>query len=110
MKTLKKSIAGVVMLPVLALTYPHAACWAGSPLFAKTEKTTITRHEPKVLSTPAEDIPVVQAEPGEQKGANKWLWIGLGVLAIGGIAAAAGGGGGGGDGNGGDTGSVTVGW
>jgi hypothetical protein len=46
--------------------------------------------------------PPPEPKPGEKKKekgffARNWMWIGLGVLAVGGIAAAVGGGGGGGD-------------
>lgn len=109
MKTLKKSIAGVVTISVLGLTYPHFACCAGTRLFVKADQPAITQHAPKILSTPAENIPLVEAAPEEKKGISKWVWIGLGVLAVGGIAAAAGGGGGGG-GGGSDDADVSLSW
>jgi hypothetical protein len=43
--------------------------------------------QPEILATPEEDIPVEKIE----KGGVSWLWIILGVVAVGGIAAAAGG-------------------
>ncbi len=69
----------------------------------------ITPYSPETKQTPA--IEVVK----EEKGGISWLWIILGVVAVGGIAAAAGGkkdssssssGGGGG----GSTGTTTVTW
>ena len=59
----------------------------------------VTTRQPQVLSSPEEDIPVVEKATSEKKGGAKWLWALLGVALIGGIAAAAGGGGGGDDGD-----------
>ena len=56
----------------------------------------VTTRQPQVLSSPEEDIPVVEKATSEKKGGVKWLWALLGVAIIGGIAAVAGGGGGGG--------------
>ena len=61
------------------------------------------------------DIPLTEVEKTEKKGFSKWVWIGLGVLAVGGAALALGGGGGGdgggGGGDGGDgTGDVSITW
>ena len=39
---------------------------------------------------------VAAAKPEEEKGVSKWVWIGLGVLAVGALAGGGGGGGGGG--------------
>ena len=67
-----------------------------------------------VLSTPEKDIPLKKVEKTEKKGFSKWVWIGLGVLAVGGAALAIGGGGSGGNGDGGDggdgTGDVSITW
>ena len=60
----------------------------------------ITPYPPETKQTPA--IEEVKAE----KGGVSWLWIILGVVAVGGIAAAAGGGGGS---SGGSSGGVTAG-
>lgn len=71
----------------------------------------VTTRQPQVLSSPEEDIPVVEKATSEKKGGAKWLWALLGVALIGGIAAAAGGGGGGGGGDDGDdgtTGSIVI--
>lgn len=76
-----------------------------------TATAGITTRQPQVLSSPEENIPVVEKATSEKKGGMKWLWALLGVALIGGIAAAAGGGGGGGGGDdGGDdtTGSIVI--
>lgn len=54
------------------------------------EPKAVTAHSPEVWTTQEEKIPVELVE----KKTSKWVWIGLGVLALGGAAAAAGGGGG----------------
>ena len=71
----------------------------------------ITPYPPETKQTPAIE------EVKEEKGGISWLWIILGVVAVGGIAAAAGGGksdssssSGGGGGGGGSTGTTTVTW
>ena len=74
----------------------------------------MAKSQPEVLATPEEDIPVEKIE----KGGVSWLWIILGVVAVGGIAAAAGGGGssspsGGSSSSGGggsSTGTTTISW
>jgi hypothetical protein len=74
---------------------------------------TKTRHKPEVLSTPEKDIPLTEVEKTEKKGISKWVWIGLGVLAVGGAALALGGGSGGSGGSGvdgGGTGDVSITW
>lgn len=114
MRILKKCIAGLLVLSFIGLYLPKNSYCAGSGLFAKTDKKSITRHEPKIMSTPEKDIPLEKAaKEGEKKGFN-WLLIGAGAALVLGLAAA-GGGGGGGDGPGPtpadlDTGSITVGW
>ena len=47
----------------------------------------MAKGQPEVLATPEEEIPVEKVE----KGGVSWLWIILGLVAVGGIAAAAGG-------------------
>ncbi len=72
----------------------------------------ITPYPPKTKQTPAIE------EVKEEKGGVSWLWIILGIAAVGGIAAAASGGGkqdsssssGGGGGGGGSTGTTTITW
>jgi hypothetical protein len=72
----------------------------------------ITRNDPEMRATPAENIPV---ETGKKS--KTWLWVLLGVVAVGAIVAVAAGGGGGGGGGGSsstgtaaNTGSASVGW
>ncbi|MBI4690501.1 MAG: hypothetical protein HY754_09590 [Nitrospirae bacterium] len=90
--------------------YPAISFAEESYYLAEAE---ITKHPPEILATDEEDIPTIQ----ESKSSSGWIWIVLGLLAVGGgVAALAGGGGGGGGSSsssgGGDTtpGSVTVGW
>jgi hypothetical protein len=71
----------------------------------------ITQNLPEMRSTPAENIPVETVK----KSGKLWLWVLLGVVAVGAIVAvAASGGGGGGSSSSssdrGSTGSVSVGW
>ncbi len=96
MKRLFKCIAGLLILSVIGLYSPRISFCAGSGLFAKADKKTITRHEPKIMSEPARDIPVAAAKTTKKK-KTPWLWIGLGAVAVIGVAAMAGGGGGGDD-------------
>lgn len=110
MGELKKYMVGLLILSLIAISFPGAPLCTAASLFAQADLDTITRHEPKIMSTPQEDIPLMQTEKSEEKGTSKWLLIGLGVLAIGGLAMAAGGGGGGGDPEPDPTGSVSVGW
>jgi hypothetical protein len=110
MKLLKKGFTGMLVLAFLALSLPRVAFCDGSTLFAKADQKTITRHEPKVMTSPAKAIPLAQGEQG-QKSKGSYLWIGLGAVVLLGLVAAGGGGGGGDSGNNGDdTGSITVGW
>ncbi len=100
-------MAMVLILSIFSLNFPVM-------VFAQNEiriaKTDITEHPPMILTTPEVNTSV---EKVQKKTTNKWVWIGLGVLALGGAAAA----GGGGDDGGGpqtpagsDTGDVTVTW
>jgi hypothetical protein len=119
MEMLKKVMAGLLTLSVLVLYFPKIATAAQFRLLSKaSDQSTMTKHQPKILATPEENIPVEQVAADKKK-SKKWLWITLGALAlVGVIAAAGGGGGGGGDGGGGgggtsdtgDTGDVTVSW
>jgi hypothetical protein len=111
MKLWKRLLIAALVLLTLHLYFPHIA-FAGDEqyLFSKVD---ITKHEPEILSTPEEDIPVIK------KKGSSWGWYILLVLVAGGAAAAAAGGGeetqtsptppSNGD-NGGDTGDVTVTW
>jgi len=85
---LKRAVALTLILPVVCLYFPAAG-------FSSTETDKqITQHPVNFSALPMEQIPV---ETVEKKKISKWVWIGLGVLAAGGIAAAAAGGSGGGD-------------
>jgi len=80
MNFLKKLIALTTVLSVFCLYFPAA-------VFAKPEPTkNITKHPVKISTLPEVKIPV---ETVEKQKINKWVWIGLGVLAAGGVAAAA---------------------
>jgi len=111
MNIIKKSFILFLSLSVLFLQFPNAA-FAKFYTIAKVS-SKITKKVPQVLSTPEEDIPVVEKAGPPKKGGSKMLWYILGLAVVAGIAAAAGGGGGGGDddGGGGDgTGTITVRW
>lgn len=111
MRILKKCIAGLLVLSLIGLYLPQNSYCAGSGRLAKTDKKSITRHKPRIMSTPEKDIPLAKAEAVEKKGFY-WLLIGAGAAIVLGLAAAAGGGGGG-DGlitPAENTTSVTVGW
>ncbi len=106
MSSLKRVTTMVLILSIFSLNFP-------AEVFAKKEillaNTGITEHQPMILATPEINIPVGKVQ---KKKISKWVWIGLGVLAVG---AAAGGGGGGGGSDapppaGADTGDVTVTW
>jgi len=109
-----KLIIGWMILSMVAINFPGSTLCNAASLYAQADLfTTKTRHKPEVLSTPEKDIPLTQVEKTEKKGFSKWVWIGFGVIAIGGAALALGGGGGGGDGasDGGDgTGDVSITW
>ena len=62
-----------------------------SPLSVKLEPSATVADTTDATDTMAADL---AADTGEKKGVSKWVWIGLGVLAVGAIAAAGGGGGG----------------
>ena len=96
MKRILKCIAGLLVLSVIGLYSPRVSFCAGSGLFAKADQKPITQHEPKIMSEPEKDIPVVAAKATKRK-KTPWLWIGLGAAALVGLAAIAAGSGGGGD-------------
>ncbi len=102
MESLKKLFTVVLALLILNLYLPNVTFAEQHQPFAKAG---ITKHKPETLSTPEEDMPVEVVK----KKSYTWLWVVLGVLAIGG-AAAVGGGGGDSGGGGGDSGDVTVTW
>jgi hypothetical protein len=114
MNFFKKTIGIMVIILLLGLHVPEISLAWRSPQYAKAN---ITKHAPEFLAPPAKRIPVETKEPVqalEKTKTNKWLWIGLGVLAAGALAAAGGGGGGGDSSSGGDddgiTGDITIKW
>jgi hypothetical protein len=113
MKMLKRGLAALLVLTFLALNLPNGAFCEDSLPFSKAAKKNITRHEPKIMTTPAKVIPMVRAEEKEQKSKSRYLWYGLGAAVVLGVVAAGaggGGGGGGGDTPGEETGNIAVGW
>ena len=115
MNSLKRMIIALLILSTIGLYFPRTILAEQNHLYVEKAVTKdITRHPPEMLSTPEEDIPVVEVP---KKKMSKWVWIGLGVLLAGGAAAVGGGGGGGDDGGGNgdstpppDTGDVTIQW
>jgi hypothetical protein len=110
MKMFKGGFSGLLILTFLSLNLPAAAQCEDSLSLARADKKHITRHEPRIMAAPEEDILVVQVE---KKSGPKYLWLGLGAAVVLGLVAAGAGGGGGG---GGDTppetgsGNISVGW
>jgi hypothetical protein len=88
MKATQKAICTLLVLTILGLYLPEISFCGGSGLFASAEKKTITEHEPKILSAPEQDIPMVAPEDGEPKSSRKYLWMGLGAAALIGLIAA----------------------
>jgi len=112
MRMSKELIIGWMILSMVAVNFPgRASCDAGS-LYAQADLLdTKTRHEPEALSTPEKDIPLTEVEETEKKGFSRWVWIGLGVLIVGGAALALGGGGAGDGADGADgTGDASITW
>lgn len=109
-----KLITGWMILSMVAINFPGSTLCNAASLYAQADLLdTKTRHTPEVLFTPEQDLPQAQVEKTEKKGFSTWVWIGLGVLAVGGAALALGGGGGddgGSGGSGGETGNVSVAW
>ena len=88
MDVLNRCISGLLVLFLTGLYFPKSASCADPQLFVKIDKNAITRHEPKVMATEEKEIPKVKVEEKKQKGLNKYLWIGLGTLLVGGTVAA----------------------
>jgi len=65
MKALKKGVCTFLILTMLGLYFPEISFCDGSRLFAKGDPKTITVHEPKIVSAPEQDIPLVAREGGE---------------------------------------------
>lgn len=111
MKLFDKCIVGLLVVAIIGLVLPQSAFCNDKGRIAKPAQKTITRHAPVMMSTPEEDITSAMAANDGKK--SKWLWVGLGVVLVGGLVAASSGGGGG---AGGTTnpesndGSISVGW
>jgi uncharacterized membrane protein YgcG len=110
MKLLKTTFTSLLIFSVFNLFLPWIAFAEEGHLFAKA---VVTKHRPEILSTPEQDIPVEKVK----KTSFKWIWVLLGVGAVGAVAAGGGGGGGdsgggsgGGGGGSGATGDVSVSW
>ncbi len=99
MKSVKRILAAVLILLMVNLYLPRITI---AEQHDSQAKAAITKHPPKILSTPEQEIPTVEGKK------PSWTWVLLvGLLA--GVAAAAGGGGGdGGPGDGDDTGSIVI--
>ncbi len=108
-RILKKITLIMLILSIASLNVPN---WVFAQV--KTQPMSddrVTTHSPEVLTTPEKNIP--RKKP-EWK-INKWVWIGLGVVAAGAIAAAAAGGssddgGSSGPAENNDTGNITISW
>jgi uncharacterized membrane protein YgcG len=96
--------AGVLILSVIFLQTAMTACAVQPTSAGNAER--ITKHAPELLVSPE------VSTPGEKEGKRSytWLWIALGVVAVGAAAAGGGGGGGGGSSSGSSTGSLSIGW
>ena len=100
MKSVKRILAAALILLTVNLYLPRITI---AEQHDSQAKTAITKHPPKILSTPEQEIPMVEGKK------SKWTWVIL-VGLIGAVAAAAGGGGGGDGGEDEDSGDVTVSW
>lgn len=87
MKAVNRCIAGLLALFIMGLYIPEKASCTGSPIFAKGDEKPITQHEPKVMAVEEKEIPKVKVAE-KKKGVNKYIWIGLGTLLVGGVVAA----------------------
>ena len=111
MKMSIKFIIGWMILSMVTINFLDRTLCNAASLYAQADLFDIkTRHKPEVLSTPEKDIPLTEVKNSEKKGFSKWVWIGLGVLAVGGAALALGGGGDGGGGDDSGTGDVSISW
>src|SRR3972149_2751720 len=79
-------VFAVILIPLLVLNLCIPRISSAYEGYVVADAKT-TKAQPEVLATPEEDIPVEKIE----KGGVSWLWILLGIAAVGGIAAAAGG-------------------
>ena len=112
MRMSNKFIIGWMILSMVAINFPVGTPCNAATLYAQADLLdTKTQHKPEGLSSSEKDIPLAEVEKTERKGFSKWVWVGLGILAVGGAAFALGGGGGGDGGNSGDgTGDATITW
>lgn len=86
----KKTIILWVIFSLFSIHFPYL-CLARQNSFNRVaEEKNITKHSPNCQKSPEEEIPV---ETVQKRKSNKWLWVGLGVLAAGVLAGAGGGGG-----------------
>lgn len=112
MKVFNKCLVGLLVVTIIGLAFPQSSFCDNRGKLVKPGQKSITRHAPVMMSTPEEEITSAMADGGGKN--TKWLWVGLGVVVLGGLAAAAGGGGGGGGGPidtaNDDDGSISVGW
>ena len=109
MKVFRKCIIGLLVVTIIGLAFPHPSFCDNKGQSAKAGLKTITRHAPVMMFTPEEEITSAMAA-GEGKG-SKWLWVGLGVVVLGGLVAASSGGGGSDNPvNPANDGSISVGW
>lgn len=107
MKLIERVIGVTIILLLLSLHFPESAFPLQRTIYAKVNNSkTVIGHTPEFLAPPEVEMPVKL----EKRGINKWVWVGLGVLAAGILAGAGGGGGGDDDGGGGDdhTGSIVI--
>jgi hypothetical protein len=111
MRVFEKCIIGLLVTAIVGSAFPQSSFCDNKGKLAKPGQKNITRHAPVMMSTPEEEM--TKAMAGSKGKGSKWLWVGLGVAALGGLAAAAGGGGGGGSENPSSEnsdGSISVGW
>jgi len=88
---LKKLLILFLCLSFLFMQLPGSAL-AGYYAKAKTD-AGITAKPPEALTTPEEDIPLVEDDKAEKKGSNTWLYVIGGVLLLGALVGLAAGGG-----------------
>lgn len=114
MRFIEKVVGAIIILLLLGLHSPQTGFSWQKAVYAKADTSkTITKHAPEFLAPPEVEIPIAKKQSGEQlekKKINKWVWVGLGVLAAGVLAASSGGGGDGDGGGGGgdDTGTIVI--
>lgn len=90
MKGLTKCVAGLLVMFLMGLYLPQKSMGSTLQLQKNFDKSRITHHEPKVLSTPVKMIPGSEKKDASKKSLKKYLLIGLAsVVVVGGAAAAA---------------------